>query len=423
MKKTINILNILLIIFVITSYGCDYGKDYGKKESEKKGERNDLAFIVSSKGLPSKGQWREALTFCDINIDGHLDILAPPARTPGGNPDSIPVVWYGNGKGEWSRGILHVPADIDYRYGGITAGDFDGDEIPDLAVARHGSGLKALKGQGQEKYVDFSNGLPSYKDFVSRALISADFNNDGILDLAAVSEAQFGRMLPMPSGVRVCYRSQDGWRCSQVGDEREVKNLFADQIIAGDVNGDGNMDIAIASLVSYRNLIIWLNDGKGNFTSFNKGLPKKKIYDSVALADINQDGRDDLIAGISGFGPKGFNGIKAFLSGPEAFEELSEGLPSHETFLCVNACDFDNDGRFEIVGGTRKEGIKIFSLKESRWHKLKVSGLPEEGLEKMKNIYCVDLNGDGYKDIAVNYSSGENKSGGIRVFLNVPRKD
>jgi hypothetical protein len=420
MKKVISILNILLIIFAITSYGCDYAK----RESEKKGERNDLAFIVSSKGLPSKGQWREALTFCDINGDGHLDILAPPVRTPAkSSPDSVPVVWYGNGKGEWSRGILHVPADIAYGYGGITSGDFDGDGIPDIALGIHGLGLKVLKGQGQEKYVDFSNGLPSKEDFVSRALISADFNNDGTLDLAAVSEAQFGRINPMPSGVWVCYRSQDGWRCSPVADKIEVRNLFADQITAGDVNGDGNTDIAVASLVSYKNLIIWLNDGKGNFTSFNKGLPKKKIFNSVALADVNQDGRDDLIASISGFGPKGFNGIKAFLSGPEAFEELSEGLPSDETFFCVNACDFDNDGRFEIVGGTRKEGIKIFSLKGSRWHKLKVSGLPEEGLEKMKNIYCVDLNGDGYKDIAVNYSSGENKSGGIRVFLNVPRKD
>jgi len=189
MKKVISILNILLIIFVITSYGCDYGK----RESEKKGERNDLAFIVSSKGLPSKGQWREALTFCDINSDGHLDILAPPVRTPAkGSWDSVPVVWYGNGKGEWSRGILHVPADIAYRYGGITSGDFDGDGIPDIAFGIHGLGLKALKGQGQEKYVDFSNGLPSKEDFASRALISADFNNDGTLDLAAVSEAQFG---------------------------------------------------------------------------------------------------------------------------------------------------------------------------------------------------------------------------------------
>jgi len=397
MKKAGKILNILLIIFVVTLYGCDYGK----KESEKKGERNDLAFIVSSKGLPSKGQWREALTFCDINSDGHLDILAPPVRTPEkGSPDSVPVVWYGNGKGEWSRGILHVPADIAYDYGGITSGDFDVDGILDIALAVHGRGLKVLKGQGQEKYVDLSNGLPSKKDFLSRALISADFNNDGILDLAAVSEGQFGRTNPIPSGVRVCYRSQDGWRCNPVGDKEEVRNLFADKMTAGDVNGDGNTDIAVASLASYKNLIIWLNDGKGNFTPFNK-----------------------LIASISGFGPKGFNGIKAFLSGPEAFEELSEGLPSDETFFCVNACDFDNDGRFEIVGGTRKEGIKIFSLKGSRWHKLKVTGLPEESLKKMKNIYCVDLNGDGYKDIAVNYSSGENKSGGIRVFLNVPRKD
>ena len=31
-----------------------------------------------------------------------------------------------------------------------------------------------------------------------------------------------------------------------------------------------------------------------------------------------------------------------------------------------------------------------------------------------------DINGDGYKDIALNYALQKENSGGIRVFLNVP---
>jgi hypothetical protein len=50
---------------------------------------------------------------------------------------------------------------------------------------------------------------------------------------------------------------------------------------------------------------------------------------------------------------------------------------------------------------------------------MKVSGLPTEGLKTIYNVYCLDLNGDGLKDLALNYSLETTHSGGIRVFYNV----
>jgi hypothetical protein len=407
-------VNFLLIIMLIISLGC------ASKEIKLEGEeRARFNFVDSSNGLPLSGQWRHGIDFYDINKDGYIDILAPPPRQASKGYEK-PLVWYGNGGKEWREFQLDVPSEIGYNYGSIAVSDFDGDRIPDIALAMHGKGLKVFKGKGQGRYMDFSTGLPSEKEFRSRALVRADFNNDGISDIAAVSEAKFGKGFPLPSGAWVCCRPDNTWRCSPIGDEKDVLGLFADQLTVGDINGDGNKDIAVASLVHVRNLIVWLGDGKGGFKPFNEGLPQEKHYLAVALCDINSDGRDDLVACVSGIGSKAFIGLKAFLSRPGGFKEMSEGLPSEEIFTSVRACDLNNDGRIELIGATGQGYLKIFSQQGSGWVEASASGLPEEGLSRIYNVYCIDLNGDGYKDIAVNYALGQNNSGGIRVFLNVP---
>ena len=411
--------NAFLIIILMTLFGCDSGTP----GSDKKKGSDEPAFVASSEGLPSTGQWRESIAFFDINGDGHMDIVAPRPRLASKAYDR-PVVWYGDGKGKWSESLLDVPTDMGYGYGSIAVADFDGDGTADIALGMHAQGLKVLKGTDSGKYVNFSEGLPDNSKFVSRALVAADFTNDGISDIAAVSEAQFGPDMAFPNGGRVCSWSKEGWRCDRVGGEQEVLGLFADRLAIGDVNGDGNRDMAFASLEHKKDLIVWIGDGKGKFTPFNKGLPQEVHYPSVALTDINRDGRDDLIASITGFGREGVRGIKAFLSGPDRFTEISEGLPDKEVFRAVCASDLDGDGSVEVVGGTAEGGLKVFSRKGDRWQAVQASGLPEKGLQRIYNVYLVDLNRDGHKDIVVNYAFGRGTDeGGIRVFLNVPPKD
>lgn len=419
-KRFNSILIFFLFIAVLAGLSaCDNGSHHSGR-SDAKTTETSLTFLESSTGLPSLGQWRQGLAFYDMNQDGHLDILAPPPRKAPENGRK-PFLWLGNGKGEWQSAPLSVPMDVPYDYGDIEGGDFNGDGIPDLALAIHFVGLKGLKGQGESTYTTFSQGLPAREDFATRALTSADFNNDGIPDIAAASEGRFTKEnTGGKTGAMVCLGSQSEWKCRLIGDEKEISGLFADQIITGDVNGDGNADIGIASLQHRLDLIVWLGNGKGGFSPFNQGLLTPLHYRSVAFSDVNRDGRDDVIASVTGFGKDGIMALKVFLSGQDGFTEMGQGLPDREGYFSVATGDLNGDGVPEIVGGTASGGLKVFAQKDGIWRQAITPTLPQTGLMRIYNTYCVDLNRDGFDDIVVNYATEKNNAGGIRVFLSVP---
>ena len=244
----------------------------------------------------------------------------------------------------------------------------------------------------------------------------------GQRDFAAVSEAKWrGENDGHKYGAMICLGSSKGFLCHLITDEKKMSRFYSDHIVKGDVNGDGNVDIGIASLQHKLDLIVWLGDGKGGFTPFNKGLPTELHYRDVALADMNQDGRDDLVASLTGFGTKGMKALKVYLSGDEGFKDMSSGLPDKEVFFAVAAGDLDGDGMKEIFAGTAPGGLKVFYLKNGVWKQAVTPALPETGLAQIYGVYCVDVNGDGLDDVAFNYANGENGAGGIRVFLSVPR--
>jgi hypothetical protein len=409
------LLFIAAAFFILITTGCEQAG----KQADDKEKAFDLAFVDGSSGLPSTGQWRQNLAFRDMNQDGNVDIVAPPSRL-GADKEERPAVWYGNGKGEWSpKAFLKVPENFHGNYGSIAASDFNRDGIPDLALAMHGMGLSAFQGLKGGQYEECSKGLPPFSSFPTRALISGDFDNDGADDIVAVSEYVPNQAFFDFGGLITCSYRKKGWECNRIGDVKKTGGLLSDQLVVGDVNADGNLDIGVASRNHLRDLIIWLGDGKGDFKPFNKGLLMKSHYLSVSLSDINGDGRADLVAVVGGIGKNAPNkGIRVFFSYPDGFVNESEGLTSGKTLHYFAAGgDLDGDGKGEVVAVTNVGGLEVFQQKGEQWEKVHVDGLPSSGLYRVYGLYVIDVNGDGHNDIALNYANANDNTGGIRVFL------
>lgn len=151
---------------------------------------------------------------------------------------------------------------------------------------------------------------------------------------------------------------------------------------------------------------MYAND-KGTFTAAtNVELPKVK-GGTIAVGDIDNDGRADLL--ISGQDAAGTNQVWVSLNrteneGEYAFENIHlEGLAEYATYHgAVALADLDNDGLLDIVltGATRSSGRSfniLMNKGDLEFEAVKTSKLSQL---RYSSLDIKDINGDGYLDIA-----------------------
>ncbi len=114
-------------------------------------------------------------------------------------------------------------------------------------------------------------------------LVTADFNQDGIGDVATANEAG--------NTVSILLGTADG----PFGNPVNIPTSAGPRsICAGDFDGDGDVDLATANR-NADSLTILQNDGAGGFaTTFDEATGS--VPRAVVAVDINGDNRDDLIA-------------------------------------------------------------------------------------------------------------------------------
>jgi hypothetical protein len=254
-----------------------------------------LRFVPFGEGLPTSGEWREGFRIADLNGDGHPDIVhGPPRKQPG-----PPVIFLGDGKGSWTRWKeAQFPA-LPYDYGDIEVADFNRDGHMDLAVAVHYRGILVLTGDGHGGFSNASQGLgfdaSGSSGFSSRAIRATDWNGDGLPDIVAVWEGP--RMgtpgMRGPKGV-VVFLNQGaaGWRMREPA---LSPGIFSDSLALGDFDGDGHTDVATGSMVLGRKDLVNLWRAGGATTSLSVDIPGSYHYlQAVAAGDFDGDGKDDL---------------------------------------------------------------------------------------------------------------------------------
>jgi FG-GAP-like repeat len=217
----------------------------------------------------------------DFNGDGRPD-LAIATSGPTGNL----VVLLNQGGGHFARAqTLTVGIGLNL-VGGVASmetADVNGDHRPDLLVADQLRGVTVLIGRGDGT---FSTGatLPIrlYESFAV-----GDVNHDGIVDVAIPDSLR--------NSVSVFLGRGDGTFAppivSTVNPHRGVVPTLPVAAALADLNGDGNLDLAVSGGTD-RTLHIMLGEGTGRFIT-TEGYPVQ-IGRTIIADDFNHDGRPDL---------------------------------------------------------------------------------------------------------------------------------
>jgi hypothetical protein len=216
----------------------------------------------------------------DLNGDGAPDLVIAASGL------SDAVMMFGNSRGAFSDSVPINSGVTDGFPVAIELRDFNNDGKPDLALLNSNTrNVVVLLGDGQG---GFTPSATFGAGAIARGLVSADFNNDGNLDLVVRGQSS-GLELYLGNG-------QGGFTQSATGIGGNVVNVL---FTTGDFNGDGIADLALFDDLQSQtgngfNIIILISDGRGGFSEPSNVRGDERLI-LLRAADLNLDGRDDLI--------------------------------------------------------------------------------------------------------------------------------
>jgi len=163
-----------------------------------------------------------------------------------------------------------------YGINGILRDDFDGDQIPDLALIKvNRPGVEVLINTGNGEFS--SSGVFQGQGYRLRSLTSGDFDGDGDNDIAVVKYNHTAVLLNSGQGEFNVQNEFDG-----------SSNPIAIQ--AYDYDNDDDRDLIIATTDSTKILV---NDGTGSFLA-EIGISNLHLA-GMKVADVDMNGLTDLI--------------------------------------------------------------------------------------------------------------------------------
>jgi hypothetical protein len=328
----------------------------------------------------------------DMNADGRPDLVV--ANELGGTVS----VLLGNGDGTFG---IRTDLSIGGNPIAVAIADLNADGRPDLAVTSYNAGtdmvskISVLLGSGDGSFgarTDFGSG----SNPVSVAI--ADLNADGRPDLVVANRGGDWT----GNTVSVLLGNGDG----TFGNRTDFgTGVGPSSVASADLNADGRPDVVVANGGSYREagstISVLLGNGDGTLgarTDYGAGLGPQL----AAIADINADGRPDLVV---------LSDTSSVLlgNGDGTFGARTDFRAQGAS---VAIADFDADGRLDlaVANGTEDNVSVLRGIGDGAFGAKADFGVGSYAT----SVATADLNLDGRPDLVV----ADYYSGAVWVLLN-----
>tara|TARA_R110002072_G_scaffold303129_1_gene494988 strand:+ start:11758 stop:20241 length:8484 start_codon:yes stop_codon:yes gene_type:complete len=389
-------------------------------------ESDDISILIGRGDGTFQSEFRvnvgtepESLTAADFNRDGNVDLVVANRQT-----DSLSVL-LGNGAGGFTAGP-DAQVDSFSRTQSVRHGDVNRDGFLDLITTNEFNYVEVLLGNGNGT---FQTGIEVPMGEDAEMALLEDLTGDGILDLVTVNR--------FSNDVSIRVGTSDGG--DLFGPETRIPVEFDPvMLVAGDWNSDGLLDIAVANrgdLVQFPgggdgSISLILNRGNGVFQSAS---PDRVLADdaptTIQIADLNNDGRPEIISANQSSTAN--DGSISVLTG------LGNGDFEAVTQLNVKArsivvADVNRDGRLDLVSVNGRD----FGLLDARANaratipgvvtvhlglgdnRFQLAGSFDVGMNAI-SIALADFNGDSILDAvtANEFPDGETSENGTLSVL------
>ena len=331
------------------------------------------------------------ITAGDFNEDGKPDLAITCAYEV--------CTFLGNGDGTFTQAAgsrMPVPSppydDFASPYvGPIAAGDFNHSGHLGLAVGEVSNEAAVIfLGRGDGTFALSSAAFANAPGGPILGLQSADFNADGNFDLAIVNEI---------SGVSLVALGYGNGAFNTAGDL--FTEGFPMGVAVGDFNADGKLDAAVASGGSAKypgsGVTVSLGNGDGTFREASSSpISLGQSLSAIVTADFNGDGKLDLAVTDSAG-----NAVIILLGNGDGTFGTPTTIPVGNSPLAIIAGDFNNDGKLDLAVANFADGTITLLLGNGDGTFTQAAGSPYAVGAGPFQIAAADFNGDGKLDLAV----------------------
>ncbi|MBF9239810.1 VCBS repeat-containing protein [Hymenobacter sp. BT683] len=351
--------------------------------------------FTSAQDVPTG--YNNALALADMNRDGKLDIVAV-------SPNAV-AVRLGNGAGLFSTPTVSQVA-VTSGAVAVAVGDLNNDNKLDVVTASNaGNAVSVRLGDGGGGFTtapDISIGA------APRKVALVDLNRDGKLDLAATLNGR--------TSTTVALRLGDGAGNFSNAPSDLTVGLAPNGLALADFNRDGQTDLLAGNtgdpggsvmVGDFSTVSVRLGNGVGGFGR----VPAPRVQvggpGSTTVADVNNDGRPDLLAlysvsGVGGVSVRLGTGTGAFRAPVAPIPAEVTGVGTYPNTLAVG--DVNNDRKLDFVSYAFIGGLVLPTtyLGNGQGGFTLQTPVASSHIElNVRSMRLVDITGDGKLDLLV----------------------